>query len=155
MAISSPMSEEAIMRRKQRQAERALVLASTAIAAKIGRALRTKNIKNTEFAKMLGVTAANVTRYLSGKTNFELKTLVEIERVLDIRLINRDCLENNEFDKTKSDKNINKITLMPITRLSMPTFLPQGNTTYRFIESRFLYRLNDKSTYSTEFENYG
>ena len=87
MAIAEKPSDEAIKRRNQRKTERQLVLASTLIASKIARAMRMQNIKNVEVAKLLGVSPANVTRYLSGKANFELKTLIDIEKALNINLI--------------------------------------------------------------------
>lgn len=89
MAIAEKPSEEVIKRRSQRKSERQLILASTLIASKIAKAMRMQNIKNVEVAKILGVSPANVTRYLSGKANFELKTLIDIERALNINLIDR------------------------------------------------------------------
>lgn len=89
MEIAEKPSEEAILSRQKRKTDRYLILASTAIASKIARAMRVKNIKNIEMANILGVTPANITRYLSGKANFELKTLVEFENALGISLIDR------------------------------------------------------------------
>lgn len=89
MEIAEKPSEEAILSRQKRKTDRYLILASTTIASKIARAMRVKNIKNIEMANILGVTPANITRYLSGKANFELKTLVEFENALGISLIDR------------------------------------------------------------------
>ena len=74
-------------RMSERRRERYWQVASSAIAAKVNRQLRLKGISRTDFAELLGVTPANVTRYLNGKTNLELRTIVEMERVLNIRII--------------------------------------------------------------------
>lgn len=83
-------------RMSERRRERYWQAASSAIAAKVNRQLRLKGISRTDFAELLGVTPANVTRYLNGKTNLELRTIVEMERVLGIRIINRDVVPTAE-----------------------------------------------------------
>lgn len=111
MEIAVPPSEEAIKRRDFRKQNRALISASTVIAAKITKALREKAINHSEFAKLLGVTPANVTRYLSGKANFELKTLIDIERVLGISLIDRQI---DDAITAAPAQPKEKVVLMPI-----------------------------------------
>lgn len=81
---------------ENRRRDRHWMSASSAIASKIKRHLRVNGITNMEFADMLGITPANVTRYLNGRTNFELRTLVEIERVLGLHIINRDVVPRME-----------------------------------------------------------
>ena len=63
-------------RMKERRKNRHWLCASSAIAAKIKRQLRILGLTQSDLAVMLGVTPANITRYLNGQTNFELKTLV-------------------------------------------------------------------------------
>lgn len=58
------------------------------VAMQIRRALRKQGVKQTEFAKMLGVDPSVVTRYLSGKHNFQLRTLVKVQKILGIEIIN-------------------------------------------------------------------
>ena len=79
-----------------RRRDRHWMSASSAIASKIKRHLRVNGITNMEFAEMLGITPANVTRYLNGKTNFELRTLVEIERALELHIIDREVVPQKE-----------------------------------------------------------
>ncbi len=79
-----------------RRRDRHWMSASSAIASKIKRYLRVNGITNMEFAEMLGITPANVTRYLNGKTNFELRTLVEIERALGLHIIDREVVPQKE-----------------------------------------------------------
>lgn len=66
--------------------------ASGAIAAKIRRRLKMLDISNAKFAEMLGTHSPVVSKWLSGKHNFELKTLVDIERALDITIIDRNVI---------------------------------------------------------------
>lgn len=58
------------------------------IAMQIRRALRKQGISQTEFARRLGVDPSIVTRYLSGKHNFQLRTLVKVQQVLNIEILN-------------------------------------------------------------------
>lgn len=87
-------------RMDERRRNRHWIAASSAIASKIKRHLKVKGISQLELADMLGITPANVTRYLNGKTNFELKTLVEIERALGVHIIDRDVIPQDAVDKS-------------------------------------------------------
>jgi plasmid maintenance system antidote protein, XRE family len=87
--VAVPLDKEAKKRMEDRKANRYWRAASSAIAAKVRRQLKVTNTSRVQLAEMLGVTPANITRYLNGTTNFELRTLVEIERALDIEIINR------------------------------------------------------------------
>lgn len=83
-------------RMTERRKNRHWLCASSAIAAKIKRQLRILGLTQSDLAEMLGGTPANVTRYLNGQTNFELKTLVEIERKLGIRIIDRNVIPEED-----------------------------------------------------------
>ncbi|MCH5238120.1 MAG: helix-turn-helix transcriptional regulator, partial [Muribaculaceae bacterium] len=113
-SISRPATDEMKNKREKRKRERELIAVSTAIAAKITKAMRLKNMKNSELAEVLGVAPGNITRYLSGKTNFELKTLIAIEKVLEISLINKDFMPENQ-----DRKQMIKVLLM------QPSFMPR------------------------------
>ena len=107
MEIAMEPSEETIKHRNLRRQNRALIIAASVIAAKITHALRIKNMSNSDFARQLGVTPANVTRYLSGKANFELKTLVEIEQLLKISLIDRSITQEESISsEVNQEKDI-------------------------------------------------
>lgn len=95
-SLAMPLSEEESMRMDMRRRDRYWKRASSAIASKILRSIKEKGISRMKLAELLGITPANITRYLSGETNFELKTLVEIERVLDIHIIDRDIVPSNQ-----------------------------------------------------------
>lgn len=59
------------------------------IAMKIKRALRIKGMTQAQLADIMGVDSAVVCRYLSGKANMELKTMIKIEKALSINIIDR------------------------------------------------------------------
>lgn len=99
LRIAEPMDEQIRKMMQRRKSQRHLIAMSTSIAARIERALRIKGMKRTELAQLMGVSPANITRYLSGKCNFELKTLLTLEEVLGIALINR---EENPLMKSNS-----------------------------------------------------
>ena len=62
------------------------------LAALIDKAMKNKGYKKKEFAALMEVQPAAVSRWLSGNHNFTLNTLYEIERVLSIKLINLNTL---------------------------------------------------------------
>ena len=64
--------------------------ASFRIAMKIKRALRIKHMTKAHLSELMGFDPAIVSRYLSGKANMELKTIVKIEKALDINIIDRE-----------------------------------------------------------------
>ncbi len=68
--------------------------ASFRIAMKIKRALRIKHMTQAHLSELMGVDPAIVSRYLSGKANMELKTIVKIEKALDINIIDREISPN-------------------------------------------------------------
>ncbi len=62
---------------------------SMKIAAKMRRALRLKGMTQTELSRIMGMDPAVISRYLAGKANMELKTMVKIEEALGINIIDR------------------------------------------------------------------
>ncbi len=64
--------------------------ASFRIAMKIKRALRMKHMTQAHLSELMGVDPAIVSRYLTGKANMELKTIVKIEKALKINIIDRE-----------------------------------------------------------------
>lgn len=77
--------------------------ASGAIAAKIRRRLRVLGMSNAEFARVIGTHAPTVTKWLSGSHNFELKTLVDIEDILDITIIDRNVIQDRSLSESFVD----------------------------------------------------
>lgn len=60
---------------------------SLAIADKLDAILNEKGLSQKEFAKMIGKTEAEVSRWLGGTHNFTLKTIAKISSVLNVDLI--------------------------------------------------------------------
>lgn len=61
--------------------------AKKAIAEKIRVTLKEYKISKKEFAVMMGTHPSCITKWLSGKQNFTIKTLFEIEEKLKITLV--------------------------------------------------------------------
>lgn len=94
--LSRPFTSEERETARRRKSDRYWKAASSAIAAKVLRQLRIKGMTRVQLAEELGITPANVTRYLNGTCNFELRTLVEIERVLGLQIIDRDIIPHKK-----------------------------------------------------------
>lgn len=60
---------------------------SFAIADKIYAALRDQNMSQKQFAKKIGKTEAEVSRWLGGTHNFTLRTIAKISDALGVSLI--------------------------------------------------------------------
>ncbi len=60
---------------------------SFAIADKIDMILREKNISQKQFAKKMGKTEAEVSRWLGGTHNFTLRTIAKISDTLGVKLL--------------------------------------------------------------------
>lgn len=85
--VAKPASAEAIKEAEYRKENWDWLEKSALIALDIHTYLRKNNISKQEFAKMLGVTPAQVTKLLSGKENLGLKTISKIESVLKMDLV--------------------------------------------------------------------
>jgi transcriptional regulator with XRE-family HTH domain len=69
------------------------------LAAKIANAIKAKGLKKSEFAEILGKQPSEISKWLSGTHNFTVDTLMDIEQVLSIQLLdtkNRNRFENYE-----------------------------------------------------------
>lgn len=85
--VSQPASVEALKEAEYRKQNWDWLQKSALIALDIHMYLRKNNISKQEFAKMLDVTPAQVTKLLSGKENLGLKTISKIENVLKMDLV--------------------------------------------------------------------
>ncbi len=59
---------------------------SFALADKIDGILKDRGMSQKEFAKKMGKTEAEVSRWLSGRHNFTIRTIAKISKVLDVKL---------------------------------------------------------------------
>ncbi len=60
------------------------------LAVRIDEAIKTRGLKRKDFAKALGKTPSEISKWLSGTHNFTSDTLFDIERVLNIKLMELD-----------------------------------------------------------------
>lgn len=87
--------------------EARMLAASGAIAAKIRRRLRILGMSNADFAAKIGAHPPMVSKWLSGRHNFELKTLVDIEKLLDIIIIDRNVIPQTELSQMDIPATLN------------------------------------------------
>jgi transcriptional regulator with XRE-family HTH domain len=64
------------------------------LATKIANAINAKGLKKSEFAEILGKQPSEISKWLSGTHNFNIETLMDIELVLSIQL-----LDTNKWDR--------------------------------------------------------
>lgn len=110
---------------------RDLYKASFRIAMKLKRALRLRGMTQAQLAGIMGVDRAVISRYMSGKANLELKTIVKLEKVLNINIIDREISGHNtkvivlndyfkdskRFEKTDAHEfNVLRINTRPVYR---------------------------------------
>lgn len=89
-SIAQPMTDEERAKMNYRIGNADWLRMSAAIALKIRKILRSQNISQAEFASRMKVTPAQVSKLLSGKVNFELKTISKLQSVLGESIIDID-----------------------------------------------------------------
>lgn len=85
--VAKPASAEALQEEEYRRQNWDWLEKSALIALDIHAYLRKNNISKQEFARLLEVSPAQVTKLLSGKENLGLKTISKIESVLQMDLV--------------------------------------------------------------------
>lgn len=58
------------------------------VALVLKKALKEKDISQNEFARLVHKKPSVISRWTSGKHNFTIETLIEIENVLHVKLLN-------------------------------------------------------------------
>jgi len=86
-SIARPMTDEERARMNYRIENADWLRMSAAIALKIRKILRSQHISQVEFASRMGVTPAQVSKLLSGKVNFEIKTISKLQAILGEHII--------------------------------------------------------------------
>ncbi len=81
-AVSRPMTQEERDAMDYRAENADWLQLSATIALKIRKLLRQQGMTQVDLAARLGVTPPQVSKLLSGKINFELKTIVSIQNAL-------------------------------------------------------------------------
>ena len=101
---------ESITPEEQTKTDKKMILAT-----KIANAIKAKGLKKSEFAKILGKQPSEISKWLSGTHNFTIDTLMDIERVLSVQLLdtgNWDRLEKYqkvEIKRRNSSATIYKL----------------------------------------------
>lgn len=86
------------------------------LAAKIANAIKAKGLKKYEFAEILDKQPSEISKWLSGTHNFTIDTLMDIERVLSIQLL--DIKNWNRFETYEKVEVKSKISSHTIYRLA-------------------------------------
>ena len=88
---------------------------SALLAKAIESKLKERGISRMEFAGLMNVQPSNITKWLSGKHNFTIHTLFEIEKVLQFTIFNLTTKESSEewswyIKRNIKNKNKKKLT---------------------------------------------
>jgi len=99
MALPRNFSSKAILRLREQSTpqETDKLDAKLALSARIADEIEQKFDSKGAFAEAMGVSQGLVSRWISGTHNFTVDTLVEIEQVLKIRLIDRGVYSKNSI----------------------------------------------------------
>lgn len=81
--IAKPMNSKSLEQRKWRMDNRQWLQLSAKISLKFRKYMKDNDITREKLAEGLGVSLTEVDIYLSGKYNFDLKTIANICAVLD------------------------------------------------------------------------
>lgn len=98
-------------RMADRRANRYWKCASSAIANKILRRLRLLNISISEFAAKINLEEGEAAGMLNGKMNFDLKTLIAIERAIGVHIIDQEVIPEPSTDREMIVNVEYKVTL--------------------------------------------
>ena len=103
--------------------------ASFRIGMMVKRALRMKNMTQARLSELMGVDSSLVSKYLTGKANMELKTIVKIEKALGINIIDREIspkkkkeviILSNAYEKVETiSQNIEEGRLISKSHISV------------------------------------
>lgn len=100
-SVAQPMTDEERAKMDYRIENADWLKMSATIALKIRKILRSQSISQVEFASRMGVTPAQVSKLLSGKVNFELKTISKLQVILGESIIdiNLSAKPKNEVEQ--------------------------------------------------------
>lgn len=105
-AVARPMTQEERDAMDFRAENADWLQLSAVIALKIRKILRQQGMTQAELAARLGVTPPQVSKLLSGKINFELKTLVSIQHAIGKPIIEISLIEEPRVSEQMSDKQV-------------------------------------------------
>lgn len=110
--------------------------------------MRRKNLSRQSFAHLMKVQPSIITRWLSGKHNFTVETLFQIEDCLDVKLVALDSLEVKSL-KYHLFVSSNQATFKE--NKEFPRFALPNNVQHEVGD--FSVKLNDLAEYLTQLNN--
>lgn len=127
-AVARPMTQEEKATMDYRAENADWLQLSATIALKIRKLLRQQGMTQVDLAARLGVTPPQVSKLLSGKINFELKTLVSIQKALGKPIVDvslrEECPVSEQIIKTQVVVVTQYVKSTPI--LSNPSFVSES-----------------------------
>lgn len=98
-------------------ANRDWLLLSVKLAFKIRRLMADGGVTQSELARRMGVTPAQVSKILSGQENLSLKTIAKVEAALGQPLINFDSEASSEIPENRSHNRISSPVFIKSARI--------------------------------------
>lgn len=135
--------------------------ASKCISMKVKRALRAKGMTQANLAREMNVDAAAVSRYLNGRANLELKTIIRFEEILGIQIIDRvvnpnrkhytsrqlQQMYNEEIEKSLSQQFENSLSSLPYPILTSDVWTAKK----RIKRQEYTFRIVNENIVMTSF----
>lgn len=88
--------------------ERKATMAKLRLAEMVYKAMLTKGINKLQLAEILGVTKQAINKFISGRNNFTVDTLIKLEQVLNTNLISNSLYPTSELKEKYSIISFNK-----------------------------------------------
>ena len=129
-ALAKPASAKAVSDAKWRRENKDWLAKSFDIALNVLSAMKAKGWNQKKLAEEMGVSTQQVSKIVKGKENFTLQTIVKLERVLGVRLV-QTSLEKNVLVvsyplKGVSDFDKQKIPISKVYKGKTQSLSPQG-----------------------------
>lgn len=89
------------------------------IALKIAQALKNKGMNQKELADKLGKRPSEISKWLAGNHNFTHDTLFDIQTILDIRLLDTEMENTDDFiriEPVRMEYKDKKSSVFPVSR---------------------------------------
>lgn len=133
-SISRSMTDEEQAAIANREENAAWWRKSAIIALRIKKILRLNNISQAEFASLMKVSPAQVSKWLSGETNFELKTICKIEGVLGEEILT--VVPTLKENKKEIEQQLRAQKAQYVCVLGLETFNTSKNTEISFCNKK-------------------
>lgn len=126
---------------KYRIVNREMLRESQSIALKIIAKLDELGMSQSDLAKELDVYPQQITKFVSGKTNFEIQTLIKIQQILDIPLL-ASYYEKKSSSHASSIKFASKHTLR-LVHIVSPEKYPKSTVKRKSSKIEYLHAVGE------------